>query len=473
MSPNTIKQFITPLIVSLAIFMETVDTTIINTAIPSMAQSLQIGPVDLKIALISYLLSLAIFIPISGWLSDKYGTKKIFLTAITIFTLSSIGCGFSSTLYELVFSRFLQGVGGALMIPVGRLIVIRLFKRSELLQVTNRIMIPALIGPALGPFLGGIISQTFSWRWIFWVNIPFGIINFILTWLWIDNYKTEKNPPFDWFGFFLFGTGLAGFVFAFSALSESDFPLYLIGIIFLIALSFLLAYAFHSFHHKHSVLKMQLFLSRTFRISVIGNLSVRIGFAGIPFLLPLFLQIGLGYTPQSAGLMVAITAIGAIVMKFFNRWTIKILGFKKLLLLNNLLLGLSLWLFMWIYPETPWFIIALFTFIYGLLSSQQYGTMNPLAYADLPREDLGSATSIMSVVQQVASSFGVAATALILKRFDFLSTTKHILTLADFHHTFFVLGILTMLVVFIFAQLKKDDGQNLIYKKNVAETPQG
>jgi EmrB/QacA subfamily drug resistance transporter len=470
MSPNTIKQFITPLTVSLAIFMEAVDTTIINTAIPSMSQSLQIGPVDLKIALISYLLSLAIFIPISGWLADKYGTKKIFLIAISIFTISSITCGFSTTLYELVISRFLQGTGGALMIPVGRLIVIRLFKRSELIQVNNRIMIPALIGPGLGPLLGGIISQAFSWRWIFWVNIPFGIINFILTYFWVDNFKTEKISPFDWFGFFLFGTGLAGFVFAFSALSESDFPLNLITIIFLIAIVFLICYAFHSFHCQHSVLKMKLFLTRTFRISVIGNLSVRIGFAGIPFLLPLFLQIGLGYSPRSAGLMVAITAIGAMAMKFFNRWTIKTFGFRKLLLINNLFLGLSLWLFMWVYPDTSWLLIALFTFIYGVLSSQQFGTMNPLAYADLPREDLGAATSIMSVVQQVASSFGVAATALILKRFDFLSTTKHILTLNDFHHTFFVLGILTMLVVFIFAQLKKDDGQNLIYKKNIVET---
>ncbi len=453
---DTLKRIILP-IVSLALFMESVDTTIINTAIPSMAHSLNVSVIDLKIALISYLLSLAIFIPISGWLADKFGTRNIFLSAIAIFTLSSFFCGFATHLYELVVARFIQGLGGAMMIPVGRLIIVRLFHREELISAMNRVIIPALLGPALGPLLGGIISEAFSWRWIFWVNIPFGILNFVLAYYWVQNYQQKNLPPFDWIGFVLFGVGLASAVFGFSALSESNFPLVPIVYIFIVAIILLGSYAYYSTHSKHPVLNVKLFLARTFRVAVIGNLITRLGFGGIPFLLPLFLQIPLGYTPKWAGALVAITAIGAMFIKFFTKGFIRRYGFKKLLLINTVGLGLCLWLFMAVGENTSAGVIIFLSFLYGVFASLQYSTMNPLAYAKIVPEDLSSATSMMSVMQQVASSFGVAATAIILR-------LSHVLNLHAFHHAFFILGLITILSSLLFLTLKKEDGESLIHE---------
>ncbi|HEV2613269.1 MAG TPA: DHA2 family efflux MFS transporter permease subunit [Gammaproteobacteria bacterium] len=453
---DTIKRIIPP-IVSLALFMEAVDTTIINTAIPSMSRSLHVSVIDLKIALISYLLSLAIFIPISGWLADRYGTKKVFMGAIAVFTLSSLACGFATSLYGLVFARFIQGMGGALMIPVGRLIIVRLFNRDELITAMNRVIIPALIGPALGPLLGGVISEAFSWRWIFWVNIPFGIVNIILAYYWVENFKNEKLPPFDWMGFMLFGFGLAGLVFGFSSLSESGFSPDLIIMIFSVAIILLSGYAYYSTHVEFPVLRVKLFLARTFRVAVLGNLFTRFGFGGVGFLLPLFLQLPLGFSPESAGLMVALTAIGALVIKFYTKWFIGKLGFKKILLINTALLGVTLWLFMLVGHGTPLVMIAFFSFTVGIFAAMQFSAMNPLAYAKIVPEDLGAATSIMSVMQQVAMSFGVGTTALILR----LSPT---LNLSDFHRTFFILGCMTILSSALFLMLKKDDGRSLIHE---------
>jgi EmrB/QacA subfamily drug resistance transporter len=458
---NTMKRIIPP-IVALAIFMEAVDTTIINTAIPSMAHSLSVSVIDLKIALISYLLSLAIFIPISGWLADKFGTQKIFMSAILVFTLSSLACGFSTELYQLVLARFLQGMGGAFMIPVGRLIIVRLFHRTELISAMNRVILPALIGPALGPLLGGIISETFTWRWIFWVNIPFGILNFILAYYWIENVKTQKPLPLDKIGFLLFGLGLAGLVFGFSALSESGISRQFTFLVFLLSFILLISYALYATRSKHPVLKIQLFLIRTFRVSVMGNLITRLGFGGIPFLLPLFLQIPLNFSPQSAGMMVALTALGAMFIKFFSQFLVSTFGFKKLLLFNTIALGISLWLFIFVHQESSILIIAIFSLIYGVCASLQYSAMNPIAYSDISDEDIGPATSILSVNQQVSMSFGVAACALILKHFKIFSTNEPLLTLSDFHHTFFVLGFITIIAASVFLFLKKDDGENLI-----------
>lgn len=454
---DTIKRIIPP-IVSLALFMEAVDTTIINTAIPSMADSLHVSAIDLKIALISYLLSLAIFIPISGWLADKFGSRKIFLGAVLVFTLSSFFCGFSTHLYELVFARFIQGMGGAMMIPVGRLIIVRLFQREELISAMNRVIIPALIGPALGPLLGGVISEAFSWRWIFWVNIPFGILNFVLAYYWIENFTQENIPAFDWVGFLLFGFGLASLVFGFSAVSESDFSFGLIMIILGAAILLLSLFGYYATHTKYPVLKVKLFLTRTFRVSVLGNILTRIGFGGVPFLLPLFLQIPLGFSPESAGLMVALTAIGSLFMKFFTKQFATHFGFKNILRLNTVLLGLSLWLFLGVHHGTPLVVISVFSFLFGVMASLQFSTMNPLAYADITPNDLSAATSVMSTVQQVASSFGVATTAIVLRE-------SKLLNLVTFHHAFFILGLITILSSAVFLLLKRQDGENLIYAK--------
>lgn len=452
---DTIKRIMPP-IVSLAIFMEAVDTTIINTAIPSMANTLDVSVIDLKLALISYLVSLAVFIPISSWLADKFGIKNIFMSAIAIFTVGSIFCGFAGHLYELVFFRFIQGMGGAFMIPVGRLIIVRLFERTELISAMNKVIIPALMGPALGPLLGGVISEMFSWRWIFWVNIPFGILGLVLAYYWVENKKAEKLMMFDWKGFLLFGLGLAGMVFAFSAVSESEFPLKAALGILGVSCILLAIFAYYSTHSENPVLKVKLFLVRTFRTSIIGSILTRIGSGGLPFLLPLFLQIPLGFSPESAGLVVAMTALGAIVMKFFSQQIISKYGFKKMLLINTVFLGLGFWLFLGVHHGTALGIIAVLSFIYGLFIALQFSLLNPLSYSKICPEDLGFATSMVTIVQQIGASFGVALSAIVLRMFT-------VLDVKAFYSCFFILGLITIVASLLFLLLKKEDGESLIH----------
>ncbi|MDR3476495.1 MAG: MFS transporter [Gammaproteobacteria bacterium] len=453
---------ITSFIVSLALFMEAVDTTVINTAIPAMSQSLHVHPVDLKIALISYLLSLAIFIPISGWVSDKYGIKKVFLSAIAFFTLSSIWCGFAHNLIELVIARTLQGIGGSMMLPVGRLILVRTFERHELVTTMSRVVMVAALGMMLGPLLGGFITHYLSWHWIFWVNVPVGILALILGVISLENTARKKMPRLDKLGFILFGLGLAGFTFGFSALSETAVPNTMAWFIIFTSVLFLLSYIWHSKQILHPIVKTELFQSRTFRISIIGNLFSRTGFGGVPFLLPLLMQISLGFSPQLSGMLLAPTALGVLLVKPFSIRLLRWMGYKRLLIYNTVLVGISLWAFMIIDEGTPNYVIACLTFMFGFLISLQYTGMNSLAYADIKHDDLGSATSIISTMQQLAQSFGVAVGALLLRFFTPAIFPGFHLTTHVFHQTFFAMGVFTFASIFIFVRLKQEDGSQMI-----------
>jgi EmrB/QacA subfamily drug resistance transporter len=458
-----IKRFIPP-IVSIALFMEAVDTTIINTAIPVMSKSLHVKPIDLKVALISYLLSLAIFIPISGWLADKYGIKKVFIIALGIFTLSSVSCGFSNNLWELVIARIFQGLGGSLMMPLGRLMVVKFFERQELIQIMNRVVVLGLIGPAIGPLLGGCLTETLSWRWIFWVNIPFGILNILLAYYLLPESRAENIHKLDIIGFLLFGLGLAGLTFGLSALSEEAINLSLVILILIFSVALLIFYILHARHQIFPVLNTTLFRLRTFRISIIGNILTRLGFGGLPFLLPLMLQIPLGYSPKMAGGMVAALAIGAMLIKSISKRLLAYIGFKTLLIINTVLLGLSLSLFATVASETPIIVIIGYVLLFGILASLQYSSMNPLAFAETHPEELSGASSIHSVTIQITSSFSVAICALILKKLNTVKLGGNILNLADFHDTFLIVGFMTMISSIVFLFLKKEDGLSLVKK---------
>lgn len=340
---NSLNERIVAWVISCAMFMESLDTTIINTAIPEMSRSLNVNPIDLKVALISYLISLAIFIPISGWIADKYGAKNVFISALMIFTISSILCGFSEGVLELVCARILQGIGGSLMLPVGRLLILRTFGRNRMVIAMNKVVTVGILGAMLGPVLGGFISRYFSWHWIFWVNIPFGIIAMVLTKLYFIKSEKVILPNLDIIGFILFGSSLSGITFGFSTLSETMVPqLYSICLIF-ISVLVLIIYFIYSRHSKNPIIKMNLFNFRTFKISILGNLLSRLGFGGIPFLLPLLLQMGLGYPAQISGLLLSPIAIGVVVSKQFTFQLLKYLGYKKLLIINTLVVGFSLW----------------------------------------------------------------------------------------------------------------------------------
>lgn len=465
------KKFnkIIPFIVSLSFFMEAVDTTIINTAIPAMSRSLEVNPVSLKVALISYLLSLAIFIPISGWIADRFGIKKTFLMALGIFTISSMACGFANNLPELVIARFIQGMGGALGLPVGRLILLRTFPREYFISMMTQVVMIGALGMMLGPVIGGVITHYYSWHWIFWVNVPIGIFSIGLANRYLQNYESETVYALDKIGFILFGASLAGFSFGLSMLSETTIPPWISLTVLLVSIMLLVVYAMHSRTKLHPIVKTELLHIRTFRISVTGNLFSRLGFGGIPFLIPLFLQIILGYSPELSGLLLAPTAIGIFLSKSLTLLVLRILAYKRLLILNTVLAGLAIWAFSIVTVHTPIYVIALLTFIYGFLLSLQYSAMNSLAYADLSSNDFSAANSIMSTLQQLAQSFGVAVSALCIRLFTSFFSDHMILTTQIFHFTFFAMGFITLGSSVIFFQLKENDGQQMLNKSEISK----
>lgn len=448
--------------VSLAMFMEAVDTTILNTAIPVMAHSLNVNPINLKLALISYLLSLAIFIPISGWIADKFGIKKVFISAIALFTLSSIWCGFTQNLWELIIARVIQGIGGSLTLPVGRLIIVRTSERHELISKMSLVVMIAALGMMLGPLLGGVITTHFSWRWIFWVNIPVGILALILSFNLLPPMPARAVHQLDKVGFLLFGAGLAILTLGLSLISESDISINIPITLIVIAVGLLILYTWHSLKRKNPIVKIELLRTRTFRVSVIGNLIARIGFGGIPFILPLMLQIALGFSPQLSGCLLAPTALGVLLVKPLSLSILRLFGYRNLLILNTVLVGLSLCSFSFINQDTSIYVIGLLTFMYGFLIALQYTGMNSLAYANLGQDDISAATSIMSTIQQLAQSFGVAVAAIIINFFAHELSGTRFLTIKIFHESFFAMGLLTLFSVLIFTHLKKDDGLELI-----------
>jgi EmrB/QacA subfamily drug resistance transporter len=460
--PKTSRKHLIPFTVSLAMFMEAVDTNVINTAIPVMAQSFQVNPINLKIALISYLLSLAILIPISGWVADKFGIKRVFIVALAMFTLSSLWCGFATTLPELIIARIIQGLGGSLMLPVARLIIVRNFGRHELIATMNRVVMVGALGLMLGPVLGGFITHYFSWRWIFWVNIPVGILNIVLTWYALVDTPPLKVHPLDKLGFIYFGASLSAFTFSLSELSETSANTSFAFLVMAIATLLFLTYLAHSWGRPHQIVKTSLFKSRPFRISSIGNLISRLGFGGVPFLIPLMLQLPLHYPPQVSGMLIAPMALGVLLIKPMTLPILRFFGYKRLLLLNTALVALMLCSFTVINANTSIYQIGIMVFIFGFLISMQYSSMNSLGYSGLDPENLSAGTSIMSTLQQIAQSFGVAVAALSLRIF---SENFTFLTVNVFHDTFIVMGILTLLSALMFMRLKSDDGSEMIAPK--------
>ena len=430
-----------------------------------MARSLSVNPVDLKVALISYLLGLAIFIPISGWIADKLGSKKVFISALCIFTLSSLWCGFAQDIRELVIARFIQGFGGALGLPVGRLILIRTFGRENLISTMNRVVTVGTLGPMLGPVIGGYLTTHFTWHWIFWVNIPVGLLAIGLAYFWLDSSELHPVPPLDKLGFVLFGAALAGITFGLAELSETTANSSTALSVILFSVFLLIAYMLHSRSLSHPIVKTNLLQHRTFRVSVIGNLVSRLGFGGVPFLVPLLLQVGLGYSAELSGMLLAPIAIGVLIGKPLFLPLLRIFGYKRFLIGNTLLAGASIWVFTTIDADTPLYIIGFLTSVYGFILTLQYSSMNSLAYADISHNDMSAATSIMSTLQQLAQSFGVAGSALFIRFFSLILYGNLVLTPAVFHYTFFAVGFFTLLSTLTFLQLKPEDGQQLILMK--------
>lgn len=456
------RLHIIPFIASLSFFMGALDATIINTAIPAMSHSLKVNPIDLKTALISYLLSLAIFLPISGWLADRFGTKRIFILSGIIFTASSLWCGFSHSLPELILARFIQGLGSALGTPTARLIILRNFQRNKIIDIMRQVVMIGGLGMMLGPLLGGIITHHLSWHWIFWVNIPIGCLEILLIIYCLPPMEPQPVAPLDKVGFVLLGFALASFTFGLSILSKTnqshEIALVTIGL----SMIFMFTYVWHSHHIENPIIKISLFHYRTFKISIIAILLSRLSFAGISFLLVLLLQVVFGFTSQTSGLLIAPIALGILIVKPFMRPLLRIGGFKYLLITNFLLLGIFLWLFLLIEKSTPLYLISGLTFLFGIFTSINNSAIISLAYSDIQSENLSSATSIMSTIQQVSQGFSIAICAILIEYFAFLTSHRLVFNTQVFHYTFFALGVITLFSCLIFLPMKAEDGKQLL-----------
>src|SRR5262245_51629762 len=397
-----------PWLVAVALFMENLDATVVNTATPTMALSLQAEPLNLKGVLTSYTLALAVFIPISGWAADRFGTKRIFMAAILLFIIGSLLCGVAVNLPMLVASRLLQGMGGAMMTPVGRLALVRSFPREEMITAMNYVVIPALVGPLVGPFLGGLIVHWLHWRVIFFINIPLGLTGLWLARRYMPDYREERVPPLDWTGFFLFGIGILLLSYVLEVLGDHSLPWLVVLELFAIACVLLGGYGWHAVRTSAPLLALQLFRIRTFRIPVLGGFVTRLGVGGMPFLLPLLDQVGMGYAPWQAGVLTMPQAASAVGMKLLSKALLERFGHRGVLRVNTILMGGLIMSFALIGSGTPVWAIVLLSFAQGIASSTQFTSMNTLVYADVSDAEASRASSIASTAQQLALSFGVA-----------------------------------------------------------------
>jgi len=447
-----------PWLIAVAFFMESLDTTILNTAVPTMAAALHVAPLSMKSVLASYTLSLAVFIPISGWMADRFGTRRVFASAIGIFTFGSFLCGISSNLHLLVACRILQGCGGSMMVPVGRLTLVRTFAKSELVRAMSFVAIPGLIGPMLGPIAGGLIVGYFHWRLIFFLNIPIGLAGLVLVYLHLPDYR-EKTNPLDVVGLILFGSGVALLSYVLEVFGEHTLSTGEILGLLAISILLLTGYGVHASKTAHPMLDLILFRIRTFRASVVGSFVTRLGIGGIPFLFPLLYQVGMGFTPIQSGLMMMPQAIAAMTLKPAMPKILARFGYRAVLISNTLFIGMLILLFATIGRSTPLWIVIIEMLFYGFFTSLQYTCMNTLVYADVTTAQESSASSIASTAQQMAVSFGVATASLVTVFFlpakYFSDSTQFI---HGIHRAFFVLGGMTLLSTFVFSELKKGDG---------------
>jgi EmrB/QacA subfamily drug resistance transporter len=447
-------RILLPLIVACALFMENLDSTVLATALPAIARDFGESPIDLKLALTSYLLAIAIFLPVSGWLADRYGARTIFRVAIFLFTLGSILCALSFSIPTIVGARVVQGIGGAMMVPVGRLVILKSVPKHELVGSLAWLTVPALIGPVMGPPLGGFIATYFDWRWIFWINVPVGLLGIALATLYLPNLREEERIPFDAPGFLLSALGLTGLMVGFTTLGLGLIDRWLVMLSLAGGALMAVAYLLRSRSIARPILDLSLFRIPTFALSAVGALLFRLGVGATPFLLPLLLQIGFGMSPFASGSITFAAAIGAIAMKFAAPPILRRFGFRNVLVVNALIAGAFLALPAAFTPATPVLLITVLLLVGGFFRSLQFTSVNALQFADIPRERMSAATTLTSVAQQLSLSIGISVGAMAL---EFATNASGGAIEADsFGPAFLLIGLLAMLSVVPFLLLSKD-----------------
>ena len=459
---------IVPLILAVALFMEQMDSTVIATSLPAIAADLGVGPITLKLALTSYMISLATFIPLSGWMADRFGAKRVFRLAILVFVVGSVFCAASGSLLAFVVSRFLQGMGGAMMTPVARLVLVRSTSRSELVSAMALLTIPALVGPLAGPPLGGFITTYFSWHWIFLINVPVGIAGYVLSGIHLPDIRAEAPPPLDWLGFILSAVAASGTMFGLSVVSLPALPPAIGIAATVLGLLAGVLYVRHARRHPAPLLDFGLFRDSAFRAAAIGGTLFRISVGAVPFLMPLMLQVGFGLTPFESGLVTFTGAIGAITTKFIAKRVLTLAGFRTTLIVASLC-GTALTFVNGLFtPATPFALIAFVLLLAGFARSFFFTSVNALSFADISDRDAGKATAMSAVLQQMSLALGVAVAGLILEIETTL--TGSALELRDFQIAFMIISALTLTAVVPFLAMARNAGASVSGHRAAQET---
>jgi EmrB/QacA subfamily drug resistance transporter len=453
-------RYLVPMIVACALFMENMDATVIATALPTIANAFGESPLQLNLAITAYLLSLGIFIPLSGWLADRLGARTVFCSAIVVFTLGSIACAAVQSLPELVAARILQGIGGAMMVPVGRLVVLRTIPKSELVSGMAYLTVPALIGPVIGPPLGGFIVTYTSWRWIFAINIPIGLLGLALALRYVPNVREPREQRLDLKGFAIVSLGLAATMFGFENIGRGVLPGSSIAALVALGLVLLALYARCARSVAAPILDLSLLRVRTFGASVVGGFVFRMGIGALPFLTPLMLQLGFGLSPFASGMITFAGAAGSMLMKVTAAPILRRLGFRRVLIANTVLCAGFMASYGLFGPTTPHLLITAILLVGGFFRSLQFTSLNTLAYADIDEPAMSHATTLSSVAQQLSLTFGVGLGALLLHAT--LELRGHAtLGADDFAYTYFAIAAISLTSLFFFVPLPRDAGAEM------------
>ncbi|WP_236025026.1 DHA2 family efflux MFS transporter permease subunit [Arenibaculum pallidiluteum] len=451
------KPLLVPYIIAAALFMEQLDSTIIGTALPTIAEALHASPLHLSGAITAYLLSLSVFIPLSGWMADRYGARRVFMAAIVIFTLGSALCGQAGSLVELIAARAVQGIGGAMMSPVGRIVLIRSTPRSGLVRAMAFVTLPALMGPVLGPPLGGFIATYASWRWIFYLNLPIGLAGLALAYAFVPDDRTEDPPPFDLMGWILSGLGLALVVLSVETVGRGLMPPAATAAIAALGLGLLLLYVRHAGRVTRPILPVDLFRIPSYRVAILGGAVYRVGIGAIPLLLPLMLQLGFGLSPLDSGLLTLASAVGALSMKATAPSILRRFGFRPVLVGNAVLSGLLIMAYGLLRPDTPPAAIFVLLLVSGFFRSLQFTSVNTLAFADIPDRRVSQASSLSSTAQQLFLTLGVGLGAALVQ-LVMIGRGGSVPEAQDFAIAFAAIGLVALSSVLVFRTLPPGAG---------------
>jgi EmrB/QacA subfamily drug resistance transporter len=455
------STFLLPLIVACALFVQVMDSTIIATSLPIIARDFGIDPVVLKLGLSAYLISLAVFIPISGWFSDRFGARTVFRASLGVFMLGSILCGLTHSFFSFVAARFLQGIGGAMMVPVGRIVILRTVPRHQLVSALNTLTAPAMLGPVIGPPVGGLITTYTSWRLIFFINIPISVLGIVLAGFFMENVSEEEVPPLDWTGFLLSGFGLSLAMFGLSTITDRVMPIKHSVVCCIVGAVSMCAYFIHARHKEQPLLNLAFLRIKTFWVGVAGGGALfRVGMGAISLLLPLLFQLGFGLNPFQSGLLTCASAIGAVMMKATTRMLLRRFGFRPVLIYNAIFSSVAVISYGFFKATTPHPLILIILFIAGCFYCLQFTALNAITYADIADKDVSPATSLYTTIQQLSLGMGITFGAFALQASSYFQRHQAIVA-GDFWPAFLVVGLIAMTSAYSAIGLSRNAGADL------------